>query len=160
MHQQIYHLGLLISLPVRINCFPMCVRAHAPEKALHLSIYTGTSFTLWTTEYQRINCRSFLLLVQIRREWNWMGHISFWYIPSLIYWTKHEYPTTNNYIEIITDVATVFALEEIFVFLSRHQNAGQNHDIKTIRKSFTTCRIWGFHSVGYEEYHLLGYDSV
>jgi hypothetical protein len=22
------------------------------------------------------------------------------------------------------------------------------------------CRIWGFHSGGYEEYHLLGYDAV
>jgi hypothetical protein len=23
-----------------------------------------------------------------------------------------------------------------------------------------SCRIWGFHSSGYEEYHLLGYDAV
>jgi hypothetical protein len=26
--------------------------------------------------------------------------------------------------------------------------------------SKASCRIWGFHSGGYEEYHLLGYDAV
>jgi hypothetical protein len=35
---------------------------------------------------------------------------------------------------------------------------------KTWRDAFTNsyqqCRIWGFHSGGYEEYHLLGYDAV
>jgi hypothetical protein len=24
----------------------------------------------------------------------------------------------------------------------------------------TLCRIWGLHSGGYKEYHLLGYDAV
>jgi hypothetical protein len=28
------------------------------------------------------------------------------------------------------------------------------------RNYFNLCRIWGFHSGGYEEYHLLEYDAV
>jgi hypothetical protein len=28
------------------------------------------------------------------------------------------------------------------------------------REQIQTCRIWGFHSGGYEEYHLLGCDAV
>jgi hypothetical protein len=37
----------------------------------------------------------------------------------------------------------------------------RNPDIrKMLKKNRTECRIWGSHSGGYEEYHLLGYNAV
>jgi hypothetical protein len=32
--------------------------------------------------------------------------------------------------------------------------------VKQVFKLYKFCRIWGFHSGGFEEYILLGYDAV
>jgi hypothetical protein len=38
--------------------------------------------------------------------------------------------------------------------------ARENSVIVLFSEVLNICRIWGFHSDGYEEYHLLGYDAV
>jgi hypothetical protein len=34
------------------------------------------------------------------------------------------------------------------------------YEIRRLVGHYKYCRIWGFHSGGYKEYHLLGYDAV
>jgi hypothetical protein len=61
---------------------------------------------------------------------------------------------------VTTDFPAIYEL--VYVKQCSYGIIGKPHclDIGSINKKVNYCRIWGFHSGGYEEYHLLGYDAA
>jgi hypothetical protein len=76
------------------------------------------------------------LAITYMDDWHWLTRVIMW-----------DSDCNNNSIPVIFTIKFHPSSHEryLWFWMSEHR---------------INCRIWGFHSGGYEEYHLLGYDAV
>jgi hypothetical protein len=142
-------------------------------KALPSPNDSGLPIALWSSEiHQRLHLLlpwrirlSWLCTFRINYLWN-LNHIGSFDVGSARHkaaatYTKQHTEQTQTDIHTSSGIRThdpsVRSVENITCLRPR-DNCGRPSSAYFIIPSF--CRIWGFRSGGYEEYHLLGYDAV
>jgi hypothetical protein len=90
-----------------------------------VSVYTNSTL-LWIVPLGRSR--------KIGRDWNWMGHISFWLMLMMwIYWeiNRNYKRSTEILIDASKEVCLEVNIEKTkHMLVSHHQNARRNWDIK------------------------------